>query len=80
MIFSILFFLRKKKKFEGQLALLYVFLYSITRGLIEFLRGDERGAVYAGQISTAQVIGILLALTALGAMVYRYRKETAKKG
>ena len=79
-IFSILFFLRKRKKFEGQLALIYVFLYSITRGLIELLRGDERGAVYAGQISTAQVIGVLLALTALAAMVYLYRKETAKKG
>lgn len=79
-IFSILFLMRKGKKFDGQLALTYVFLYSITRGIIELFRGDDRGTVYAGYISTAQGIGIVLAISAIFAMVYLNKKAAANKG
>lgn len=78
-IFAIIFLMRKGKKFDGQLALTYVFLYSVTRGLIEFFRGDDRGTIYAGYISTAQGIGIILAISAIVAMIYLNKKAVVRK-
>lgn len=56
------FFLSKKRKFPGQMATLYIVLYSIGRFMIESLRTDS---LYFGPIKTAQlisVIGIVIAL------------------
>jgi len=69
-IFAVLMFFRKRKRFEGQLALIYVIVYSITRSLIEFLRADDRGALLAGYISTSQVISLFLVIAAAFAMFY----------
>jgi phosphatidylglycerol:prolipoprotein diacylglycerol transferase len=40
-VFIILFYIRKKKKFDGQLAIMYVFLYSIARITAEFFRQPD---------------------------------------
>lgn len=77
-LFALLMFLRTRKKFEGQLALTYLFTYSITRGIIEFWRGDERGALLLGIFSTAQGIGVILALISVIVMVYLSRKTAPK--
>ncbi len=74
-IFAIIFFMRKKKRFEGQLALTYVVLYSITRSIIEFFRGDDRGTLYAGNVSTSQTIALFLAAAAVFAMVHLWKKR-----
>ncbi len=39
-IFLTLWFFRKHKKFNGQVGLLYVILYSIERSIVEIFRGD----------------------------------------
>jgi phosphatidylglycerol---prolipoprotein diacylglyceryl transferase len=55
----LLYFLRKKKQFEGQLLLLYAILYGLGRFFTEFLRGDEgRGEI--GPLSHSQFIGLLI--------------------
>lgn len=74
-IFGILLLLRKRKHFEGQLALTYVFLYSITRGIIEIWRGDDRGILFYGVISPAQLIGVVLAFASIAGMVFLYRRS-----
>lgn len=55
--FLILIRLNKKKKADGQVAAMYLILYSAGRFVIEFFRGDlERGSI--GVLSTSQFIGI----------------------
>jgi phosphatidylglycerol---prolipoprotein diacylglyceryl transferase len=65
---------RKGRYFPGRTFWLYMLLYSISRFIIEFYRGDERGAV--GIFSTSQFISIVLAPLAVGMLVYLSRRET----
>ncbi len=74
-IFTILMSFRKRKSFDGQIALTYVLLYSVTRGIIEFWRGDDRGTLLFGYLSTAQGIGIVLAAAAAAGLVALSRKN-----
>ena len=62
---------RKGKGFAGRTFWLYMLLYAISRFIIEFFRGDERGAV--GMFSTSQFISILLVPLAIGMLVYLSR-------
>jgi len=57
LIFYILLFVKKRKKFSGQILLSYVFLYGIFRFIIEFYRGDPRGEVFS--LSTSGFISLL---------------------
>ena len=51
---------RRKTKPDGTVLALYVLLYSATRGLIEFWRGDaERGVWFGGRVSTSQLFCVL---------------------
>jgi phosphatidylglycerol:prolipoprotein diacylglycerol transferase len=65
---------RKGKPFAGRTFWLYILLYAISRFIIEFYRGDERGAV--GMFSTSQFISIILAPLAIGMLVYLSRAKT----
>ena len=62
---------RKGRGFAGRTFWLYMLLYAISRFIIEFFRGDERGAV--GMFSTSQFISILLVPLAIGMLVYLSR-------
>src|SRR3982751_5934033 len=65
---------RRGRPFPGRTFWLYLLLYGISRFIIEFFRGDERGAV--GMFSTSQFISILLAPLALAMLVYLSRAST----
>lgn len=52
----LLFWLRPRKRFEGQLMLAFIGLYAILRFLLEFLRADERGELLG--LSTSQLLAI----------------------
>jgi phosphatidylglycerol---prolipoprotein diacylglyceryl transferase len=61
LIFAILMRLAPRKRFDGQVALTYVFLYSVARFAIEFVRGDSiRGTIWG--LSTSQFIAVLVVL------------------
>jgi phosphatidylglycerol:prolipoprotein diacylglycerol transferase len=65
-IFGFLLWLAARRKFDGQVTLAYIALYSVVRFLIEFYRGDAaRGTLFGGMLSTSQFIAILLLLGAL---------------
>jgi len=69
---------RRSRPFAGRTFWLYILLYAFSRFIIEFYRGDERGAV--GIFSTSQFISIILAPLAIGMLVYlARRKEPAPK-
>src|SRR5215831_12068622 len=64
----LLFTERKGRPFAGRTFWLYMLLYAISRFIIEFYRGDERGMI--GIFSTSQFISILLAPLAIAMLVY----------
>ena len=63
-IFLILFhIIRKRRKFYGEIVVLYGIFYSIGRFIVEFFRGDPRGHVWL--FSTSQVISIFIFIVAI---------------
>ena len=62
---------RKGRPFPGRTFWLYMLLYAISRFIIEFFRGDDRGTV--GALSTSQFISVLLAPLAIVMLVYLAR-------
>jgi phosphatidylglycerol:prolipoprotein diacylglycerol transferase len=80
MIFVVLWQALKRKRYDGQVFILYLVLYSITRFSIEFLRGDpERGFVFGGVLSTSQLISIFLIIFA-AVLFSRLKKKTLANG
>lgn len=75
-IFFILYSMRKKKKFDGQLIALYMIFYSAIRFLIEGLRTDS---LYWGQFRVAQLISIALILLGIAILIVRNKKYNTKK-
>lgn len=75
--FLILIALRKRKSFEGQLTLLWIFLYSGSRLFIEMFRGDPRGDILFGKYPTSQVLALILVI--LSIIMYPVIKARSKK-
>lgn len=64
-IFAILWLKLKRKKFDGQVFILYLTFYSVVRFTIEFFRGDpDRGFLFGGLLSTSQFISVILMIAA----------------
>ncbi|MEI8350014.1 MAG: prolipoprotein diacylglyceryl transferase [Candidatus Omnitrophota bacterium] len=59
-VFAILLIFRKRKRFNGQLFLIYLISYGFLRFIVEFFRGDLRGELFS--LSTSQIIAIILLL------------------
>lgn len=73
-IFLILIALRPHKRFQGELVLLWLILYSVGRFVVEMFRGDPRGWVVEGVLSTSQGVGVLVFLASLLVFVRMWRK------
>ncbi len=73
--FFILYWLIKRKKFDGQIIGAYMFLYGFARYFMEYLRGDPgRGSVFGGAMTGTQLISILLVLA--GGFMWLRRKPS----
>ena len=69
-IFVFLLWLARHKRFDGQVTLAYILLYSVARFVIEFFRGDAvRGTVFSW-VSTSQFIADLMVVGV--ALAYPY--------
>lgn len=83
--FLFLFFFYKKRKFDGQVFVLYIFNYSIIRFCVEFFRGDDdRGYIFGSMdhpfssLSVPQLISIIGVITAV--ILYRvFKKKSEEK-
>ncbi|MGB5351850.1 MAG: prolipoprotein diacylglyceryl transferase [Polyangiales bacterium] len=60
----LLFWLRPRKRFEGQVMLAFIGLYAILRFLLEFWRADERGELLG--LSTSQLLAIPALMLVVG--------------
>jgi phosphatidylglycerol:prolipoprotein diacylglycerol transferase len=69
---------RKGRAFAGRTFWLYILLYGVSRFVIEFYRGDERGSV-AG-LSTSQFISIIAVPLAIATLVWLRPRTPAKTG
>lgn len=65
LIFLFLIFFRKRKKFEGEIFLLYLILYPILRTVLEAFRGDKIRGVFLWGLSTSQFISLAWIAVAL---------------
>ena len=66
---------RKGRPFPGRTFWLYMLLYAISRFIIEFYRGDERGMVFT--LSTSQFISVILGPLAILMLFYLWRHAEA---
>ena len=74
--FFILLLLQKRKSYNGQVFLTYIFIYSVLRFIVEIFRGDSaRGFIISG-ISVSQGISIIMFLTSiLGMLILKNKKS-----
>jgi len=78
LVFLFLFWLHKRKRFDGQVILAYALLYSAIRFTIEFVRDDPRGDVFGltslTGLSTSQIISLVIGIWALILLIRRRRR------
>jgi phosphatidylglycerol:prolipoprotein diacylglycerol transferase len=79
-IFFILIFIERRKRFDGQVFWSYVFIYSTARFAIEFLRGDPRGFTIPGLISTSQGISLILIPLSIYFLIRLKRQNERHRG
>jgi phosphatidylglycerol:prolipoprotein diacylglycerol transferase len=76
--FLILVFWSKRKSFDGQLALIWILIYSTFRAVVEFFRGDPRGYLIMNTFAVSQVISAALIIISLILLIYLKRKNSSR--
>lgn len=64
LLFGVLFYLTFKRRFYQAFAI-YLFSYGVFRFCIEFIRGDERGALF-GKLSPSQTLSLVMIVASVG--------------
>ena len=76
--FFLLVWLHKRKRFDGQVILVYALTYSIVRFAIEFVRDDPRGDILGlttlTGLSTSQMISLVVGIGAAVLLFIRWRR------
>ena len=76
-IFAFLLFLHRRKRFPGQVFVLYLITYGVARFILEFFRGDpDRGFVFAW-VSTSQFVSLLI--VPVGFVLYWHLRNRRQK-
>lgn len=76
-LMTVLILSRSKKKFNGQLFLIYLIVYAVGRGVLEIFRGDiQRGFVIENILSNSQFISLGVISIAIYFYVRLKRKST----
>jgi phosphatidylglycerol:prolipoprotein diacylglycerol transferase len=77
---GLMFFLKPRKWFQGQLFLLYGMFYAVGRFITEKYRGDEeRGFVFNGLLSHSQAIALAVFAVCAVVAVYRFKTERIRR-
>jgi phosphatidylglycerol:prolipoprotein diacylglycerol transferase len=82
-VFGILFYFHTRKKFDGQILIMYGVFYSIIRFTIEFFRDDPRGNLLGlsdiTNLSTSQMISLIVAISSIVFLYLRLNKKMSSK-
>jgi phosphatidylglycerol---prolipoprotein diacylglyceryl transferase len=79
-VFALLAWLHRRKTFDGQILILYGFIYSLFRFSIEFIRGDDAsrgdllGLTAATGLSPSQLISLVVAAACAIFLLMRMRR------
>jgi phosphatidylglycerol:prolipoprotein diacylglycerol transferase len=80
-VFFFLLWLHRRRKFTGQVILVYALLYSVIRFAIEFVRGDPRGDILGlttlTGLSTSQLLSLVVGVAALVILIVRWRRNVS---
>ena len=74
--FLVLHFYSKKRKFKGEMALLYVAWYGLGRAWIEGLRTDS---LYLGPVRVSQLLAGISCIAAIAVLVRQYNRIKVEK-
>jgi phosphatidylglycerol---prolipoprotein diacylglyceryl transferase len=70
-IFVILLFLERRKRFSGFLFLCFMLLYSVSRFYVESLRSYEQNFIILGGITVSQLISLILGVSSAALLIFR---------
>lgn len=73
-LFILLTLMRPHRRFYGQVWWLWVAMYAIARSTVEMYRGDPRGALFDGLVSTSQLIAAIMFVVAV-IFYFRNRRD-----
>ena len=76
-IFIVICNAEKKKASDANLLLIYLFMYSVCRFILEFFRGDKERGLW-GAVSTSQIISIVVFLTCSAFCIIKAMKKGRK--
>lgn len=80
-IFFAMLYIREHKRIHGQVFISYIFLYSVLRFMLEFVRGDtERGFWLGGLLTTSQIISLIGVFIAIAWWFFQRPGEILAKG
>jgi len=76
-VFGVIYGIRTRKRFDGQLALVYFTLAGLVRFVVEFFRhpGDYRGPLLWGGVPLTQALALALAVTC-GALLWWWSRRS----
>jgi phosphatidylglycerol:prolipoprotein diacylglycerol transferase len=81
-VFGLLYWLHRRKKFDGQVLIAYGIIYSIFRFSIEFIRDDPRGDLFGlttmTGLSTSQLVSLVVVVASVVLMIWRLRKAETR--
>lgn len=71
-VFGFIYWFRTRKRYSGQLVLIYLCLAGLVRFVVEFFRSplDYRGPTYLGFMPLTQLIALVLFLVCAGLLLY----------
>jgi phosphatidylglycerol:prolipoprotein diacylglycerol transferase len=82
-VFGVVFNLRKRKRFDGQVVLTYFCLAGTARFVVEFFRAptslDYRGPELFGLFPATQVAALVIALLSGGFLLWGWRRSLRRK-
>jgi phosphatidylglycerol:prolipoprotein diacylglycerol transferase len=83
-VFGVLVWLHRRKKFDGQVLIVYGIIYSVFRFLIEFIRDDpQRGDLFGLTAATglfpSQIISLVVAAASIVFLIMRLRSVSASE-
>ncbi|MEW6386022.1 MAG: prolipoprotein diacylglyceryl transferase [Thermodesulfobacteriota bacterium] len=80
-VFGVVYWLRTRKRFEGQVILTYFVLAGLVRFVVEFFRSplDYRGPLLIGEMPSTQVFALGLSLTAGAVLLWAWHRSKEKE-
>ena len=80
LVMVVLLFLRARRKFYGQLFLLYLILYAVGRSVLEIFRGDtDRGFIIKDYVSHSQFVAFIIIVVVIFVYVRWARKNPIER-